>query len=311
MKKSTVVLLLVLALLAVIASYYVLVVRTPSVTVIPVATSTPTLMASVQYACQNQYAITADYFETVVSTASSTPPTPRGSVHVSLSNGRVLDLQQTISASGVRYASEGESIVFWNKGNGVMLYEDGVEKDYRGCVAISAPIAGVLLPQVYVSTLGDFSLRLPSLGTTSADYTPNETFTYLVKPTVVSSGVAFTIPATIASGTNLAADTYLSLERMTTPVCEAAVFSDTFSTSTTIIDGDVTYSMATGTGAAAGNRYEETVYAFPGTNPCLAVRYVIHSGVFENYPTGTIKRFDAQALLTTFDHIRRSVVVNQ
>jgi hypothetical protein len=69
--------------------------------------------------------------------------------------------------------------------------------------------------------------------------------------------------------------------------------------------------VASTTGAAAGNRYEETVYAIPGTNPCVAVRYFVHYGVIENYPPGTVRQFDKQALLDQFDRIRRTLVVNQ
>ena len=65
------------------------------------------------------------------------------------------------------------------------------------------------------------------------------------------------------------------------------------------------------TGAAAGNRYEETVYTLPGTNPCIAVRYFIHYGVFQNYPAGTVREFDQQALLASFDAIRHTLVIVQ
>ena len=79
----------------------------------------------------------------------------------------------------------------------------------------------------------------------------------------------------------------------------------------TITDNGTIYSVASSTGAGAGNRYEETVYALPGTNPCVAVRYFIHYGVIENYPAGTVQAFNQPALLATFDAIRRTLVIVQ
>ena len=76
---------------------------------------------------------------------------------------------------------------------------------------------------------------------------------------------------------------------------------------TTVSAGIIMYSIASSTGAAAGNRYEEVVYALPGSNPCLAVRTYIHYGVLENYATGTVKAFDRAALEKSFVAIRDSV----
>jgi hypothetical protein len=39
------------------------------------------------------------------------------------------------------------------------------------------------------------------------------------------------------------------------------------------------------------------------------VRYFIHYGVFQNYPAGMVREFDQQALLASFDAIRRTLVV--
>jgi hypothetical protein len=75
------------------------------------------------------------------------------------------------------------------------------------------------------------------------------------------------------------------------------------------IDQGVTYSVSSSMGAGAGNRYEETVYALVGTRPCFAVRYFVHYGAIENYPSGTIQQFNKQALLKEFDSIRRTLVI--
>lgn len=57
-----------------------------------------------------------------------------GVVALRLSDGRALTLAQTISASGARYADPEETFVFWSKGDGALVLENGVEKGYRGCV---------------------------------------------------------------------------------------------------------------------------------------------------------------------------------
>ena len=65
------------------------------------------------------------------------------------------------------------------------------------------------------------------------------------------------------------------------------------------------------TGAGAGNRYFETVYAISGSSPCFAVRYFIHYSVIENYPAGTVQQFNEPALVSQFDSIRRTLTIGQ
>jgi hypothetical protein len=71
-----------------------------------------------------------------------------------------------------------------------------------------------------------------------------------------------------------------------------------------ITDNNVEYSFASSTDARAGNRYEEQVWAFPGTNPCFAIRYFIHYMAIENYPKNTVSEFNRDALIDQFDKIR-------
>jgi putative hemolysin len=58
----------------------------------------------------------------------------QSSVSLALSDGRKLSLPQAISASGARYATSDESIVFWNKGNTAFIEENG-KLAYSGCAA--------------------------------------------------------------------------------------------------------------------------------------------------------------------------------
>ncbi len=152
----------------------------------------------------------------------------------------------------------------------------------------------------------DFSLTYPE------GYTVDESYKYqALGPGKEVSGVKFTIPTSFATGTNLSADSYISVEHVANlPECSVIPFTMKGTTASIVRDGGTTYLIATSSDAAAGNRYDETIYAIPGTNPCIAIRYFIHSTVFENYPAGSILQFDKQALINQFDQIRRTLVVH-
>lgn len=56
-------------------------------------------------------------------------------VHLELGFQKTLYLQQTISASGARYANNDESIVFWNKGDTAFITEGNPnDVTYKDCV---------------------------------------------------------------------------------------------------------------------------------------------------------------------------------
>ncbi len=164
--------------------------------------------------------------------------------------------------------------------------------------------------QVFESGEQGFSIRYPAGYTVDANYQYQE-----FGPGKEIGGVSFTIPESMASGTNLSNDTYISVEEIPQVAnCKADLFLQTglMGTSTqTITDDGVLYSFASTTGAAAGNRYEEWIFAIPETNPCMAVRYFIHYGDIGNYPPGMVQEFDEPGLLNQFDAIRRTLVIQQ
>ncbi len=95
-----------------------------------------TFIARAVYVCDGGKTIAASFYEgEPVFIEPGQMPIPAGSVKIVLSDGRNFDLPQTISASGARYANENESIIFWNKGDAVMIFENGGEKDYTNCAA--------------------------------------------------------------------------------------------------------------------------------------------------------------------------------
>jgi membrane-bound inhibitor of C-type lysozyme len=78
-------------------------------------------VADVGYLCDAKKTIHAVYF--------------KDKVIVELSDGRAMQLPQTISASGIRYANKDETYVFWSKGPTAYLEEMG-KMTYEKCVEL-------------------------------------------------------------------------------------------------------------------------------------------------------------------------------
>lgn len=172
----------------------------------------------------------------------------------------------------------------------------------------SKPVPGVAVPQqmatsTYATTT--FSVVYPR------DFTANDSHVYdQVNPKKPIYGVKFGIPAQMATGTNLASDTYMSVESLPRAKrCTGDIYLAANVKPSSITENSIEYSLATSSGAAAGNMYEEMVYALSGSSPCTAVRYYIHSSNIGNYATSTVREFDRAALLTSFDKIRQSLVL--
>lgn len=162
-----------------------------------------------------------------------------------------------------------------------------------------------------------FSITLPTaLATSSNDslWSVDSAYEYQAQgPGKSIAGVKFTIPKTLAVGTNLSNDSYVSVEHLKAgEKCDASTFMmDPSIKSHSVQEGVLSYSVATSSDAAVGNRYEETVYARTDSSSCIAVRYFIHYAAIQNYPDGAVKEFDKAALLQTFDQIRRTLAISQ
>lgn len=270
----------------------------------------------VSYACRDDKTISATIYPGEAgSVEAGEQPVPGGSAKVELSDGRDMTLAQTISASGVRYANSDESFVFWTQGNGALVLENNEEQSYIGCVRIAEVPSGSNLNEVYSNSEEGFSLRLPSLAFTAGEndsYVVDESFRNQQSPEKVLAGVRFTIPRAKTEGTNLSSDTYFSIESIPqTATCTADLFFDGGHATTMIEENGQQYSVASSSNAGAGNRYEEIVYAIPGTNPCVAMRYLIHHTAIQNYEPGTVEELDMEALLQEFDQIRSTLILNQ
>lgn len=156
--------------------------------------------------------------------------------------------------------------------------------------------------QAYASTTMGVALEYPP------GYTLDELYFYGQFPGKPIHGVSFVVPASVATGTNLSADTRLSVEQLPrAKSCTGDIYINDNVKATKMTENGVEYSVASTTGAGAGNRYEEWVYAIVGSQPCTAVRYYLHSTNIGNYPAGAVREYDRGQLLAEFDQIRRSL----
>ena len=99
------------------------------------AAEAQTPVASVQYRCADGKSLSAEYFDGATRTAPDGRPIPGGRVVLTLADGKKLDLPQTLSGSGIRYANPGETFVFWSKGDTAFV-EEGPNQTvtYKDCV---------------------------------------------------------------------------------------------------------------------------------------------------------------------------------
>lgn len=162
-----------------------------------------------------------------------------------------------------------------------------------------------VVPTTATFATSTYSVAYPTSFTVDANF--QNTSVSASKPI---AGVKFTIPMTMATGTNLSADSFVSIEQLPRANnCTGDIYLAANVRAQSVSDSGVTYSIATSTDAAAGNRYEEIVFAISGSKPCTAVRYHIHSTEIGNYPEGSVREFDRGALITAFDQIRTSLVL--
>ena len=189
--------LVVILVLVVIAGFFFG--RLPRTLVPP--PSTPPIFAT--FLCGEGKSIFATFAQGTPKTASpGERPVQSGSVTLVFSDGRSTMLPQTVSADGGRYANADESIVFWNKGSGVLLTEQSATTH---CVEVVKDPGG--LSEVYVDTVAGFSLRYARV------YLVDPTYQYqALGPGKEIKGIKFTIPEGIAAGTNLSKDSAVSVE---------------------------------------------------------------------------------------------------
>jgi hypothetical protein len=152
----------------------------------------------------------------------------------------------------------------------------------------------------YASTTMKFSLRYPQ------GFTLQEPYAYTrVSPTKPINGVKFLVPAALAQGTNLAADSGVSVEELPRAnACTGDIFLKA-NVKAQAVAGAVPFSVATSSEKAGSDSYEEMVFAVTGSKPCIAIRYFLHT-TSATGTASTTPAFDRSAVLTAFDSIRAS-----
>ncbi len=103
-----------------------------------VSRSSRTLLGSATYFCDAGKSIEAKFYsgKEMEAPLPGEMPQPTGTLDVSLDNGPVMNLRQTISADGVRYANSDESLVVWSKGTTVLVMRNNtMDLAYTNCDA--------------------------------------------------------------------------------------------------------------------------------------------------------------------------------
>ena len=100
-----------------------------------------TPLAKATYRCDFNRTISAEFYKGKFKPVQpGQPPIPTGSVKLILSDGRKINLLQTISADGGRYANRDESIIFWNKGDTAFIDENSTTT-FINCISYSTDTA--------------------------------------------------------------------------------------------------------------------------------------------------------------------------
>jgi hypothetical protein len=155
----------------------------------------------------------------------------------------------------------------------------------------------------YASSTMKFSLRYPQ------EFTLQEPYAYTrVSPTKPISGVKFAVPVALTEGTNLAPDSGVSVETLPRAnLCTGDIYLKANVKAQPTTSGAITYSVATSTETVGADTFEEAVFAIPGTSPCIAMRYFLHTVAATG--TASTTPYDRTAVLTALESIRNSLTL--
>jgi|GEM_PF-5344184 len=91
-------------------------------------------IAQAKYSCDGGKTIEAKFYKgRPIEVKSGEMPVPSGKVALVFGDGSTMELMQTVSADGGRYANAGESFIFWDKGSMALVLENGRETNYKNC----------------------------------------------------------------------------------------------------------------------------------------------------------------------------------
>jgi len=169
--------------------------------------------------------------------------------------------------------------------------------------APSVPQEPIVSDLSYASSTMGFSLTYP------AEFILDAQFAYTgVSAEKPIYGVKFGVPTALTQGTNLSSESGVSVEVLPRANnCTGDIYLLANVRAQAMTEGAVTYSVASASTTENGTTIEETVYAFPSSSPCIAVRYFLESSAVDATATGT-RAFDRASVIAAFDEIRRSIV---
>jgi len=262
------------------------------------ATSTPS-------AAQNVVTSACDAGKDITAAYSS------NSVHLSLSDGRMFTLPQTVSGSGIRYeqgAGTPQNIVFSSEGSNAFLTENGT-MTYTNCVA-GTNTGGTSGMKSYTDAGHTFTFTYPNTFTLSGggvgysqDWMLNSSASGLLL-------VKLTLPGPFEPKTNFG-DATLTVGTSSDPGAVAQCLSvpvngPPVQKSVVTING-TTYTKYVYSDAAAGNLYQTTSYRTVYNGQCYAVEYTIHSSNIGNYPPNSgITAFDQAKVQNALESVVES-----
>ena len=123
--------------------------------------------------------------------------------------------------------------------------------------------------------------------------------------------LAFIDPAFYSPRTNLI-EAYLVLAATSDPAIVASCTQPSTQVAETVTGqvkvNNYTFTRSEFSGAAAGNRYDQTAYRTVWNNNCIELVFLIHSANIANYPAGTVVEFDRATLLNKFEAILGSFI---
>lgn len=240
--------------------------------------------------------------ETIRATFSGTK------VKLTLSDGRILNLRQSLAQTGIRYEGviEGNSVVLAGEGYNLSLSEGG-QITYRSCTAAKINSNDTSGMSTYTDSARTFSFTFPS-GLQPAGTDPGYLIgwsTLATSPGTILARVM--IPRTYMPYTNFADARFtigMSVDSASVAECVQPRLG-------TIADGSgrlalPTFTKITFASAGAGNIYETTSYRALHDNACYSIEYTIHYTQLDNYPAGTVTAFDKQKLVTMLDEMAKS-----
>lgn len=152
---------------------------------------------------------------------------------------------------------------------------------------------------LYESVSGRFSVSYSDDLTPATSSPRNDQF---------GDGIAFIFPESLTQGTNLSADSRISIEEKTAAECLPTSFvaqpmigdDDAIKTETI---GSNTYSTFGFSDAGAGNRYDTSIYSVAKGGQCYGIQLFLHSTNIGNYDPGTVTEFDSAKAQSYFREI--------